>query len=38
MMTRRSWFVYGTLLAIWMILMGWQAAEHLRVRRSARRP
>jgi signal transduction histidine kinase len=36
MMTRRSWLVYGTLLAIWMILIGWQAAEHLRVRRSAR--
>jgi signal transduction histidine kinase len=36
MMTRRSWFVYGTLLAIWMIVLGWQAAEHLRVRRSAR--
>jgi signal transduction histidine kinase len=35
MITRRSWFVYGTLLAIWMILIGWQAAEHFRVRRSA---
>ena len=34
-MTRRSWFVYGTLLAIWMLLIGWQAAEHGRVKRSA---
>jgi signal transduction histidine kinase len=36
MTTRRSSFVYGTLLAIWIILIGWQAAEHVRVRRSAR--
>ncbi len=35
-MTRRSWFVYGTLLAIWLVLIGWQTAEHIRVRRSAR--
>ncbi|MDB6110146.1 MAG: Sensor protein ZraS, partial [Pedosphaera sp.] len=35
MITRRSWFVYGTLLAIWIILIGWQIAEHVRVRRSA---
>jgi signal transduction histidine kinase len=35
MITRRSWFVYGTLLAIWVALIGWQTAEHLRVRRSA---
>ena len=36
MMTRRSWFVYGMLLAIWIILIGWQAAEHARVQRTAR--
>jgi signal transduction histidine kinase len=36
MLTRRSGLVYGTLLAIWIILIGWQVAEHLRVRRSAR--
>jgi signal transduction histidine kinase len=36
MTTRRSWSVYGTLLAIWLILIGWQSAEHVRVRRSAR--
>src|SRR5581483_6571378 len=35
MITRRSWFVYGTLLAIWLLLLGWQAAEHGRVKRSA---
>src|SRR4051794_40164398 len=34
-MTRRSWLVYGTLLAIWAILIGWQVAEHSRVKRSA---
>ena len=36
MISRRSWFVYGALLAIWVILIGWQGAEHLRVRHSAR--
>jgi signal transduction histidine kinase len=36
MITRRSWFVYGTLLAIWVVLLGWQAAEHARVERAAR--
>ncbi len=35
MITRRSWFIYGTLLAIWMILIGWQGAEHGRVKRAA---
>src|SRR5579883_2174339 len=36
MLTRRSWLVYGVLLAIWVVLIGWQAAEHVRVRRFAR--
>lgn len=36
MLTRRSWFVYGTLLAILVALITWQSAEHLRVRRAAR--
>lgn len=36
MLTRRSWLVYGVLLAIWVLLIGWQAAEHLRVRQLAR--
>ncbi len=35
MITRRSWFVYGTLLAIWVVLIGWQGVEHVRVRRAA---
>ena len=36
MLTRRSGVVYGMLLVIWIILIGWQVAEHLRVRRVAR--
>ena len=36
MLTRRSWLVYGALLAIWASLIGWQVAEHVRVRKSAR--
>src|SRR5215469_7590257 len=35
MITRRSWFVYGILLAIWVVLIGWQGVEHMRVRRAA---
>ncbi len=34
MMTRRSWAVYGMLLAIWATLIGWQTAEHLRARKA----
>ena len=34
MMTRRSWAVYGMLVAIWATLMVWQAAEHLRARHA----
>lgn len=36
MLTRRSWLVYGALLAIWVLMIAWQTAEHLRVRRVAR--
>src|ERR1700722_8121922 len=36
MITRRSWFVYGMLLAIWLVLIGWQVAEHVRMRKAAR--
>lgn len=36
MTLRRSSFVFGVLLAIWVVLIGWQGAEHIRVRRSAR--
>jgi signal transduction histidine kinase len=35
MLTRRSWLVYGLFLAIWIALIGWQAAEHLRVKQQA---
>jgi hypothetical protein len=31
MITFRSWAVYGMLAAIWGALLGWQAAEHIRV-------
>src|SRR5277367_1792079 len=34
MITRRSWFTYGTLLAIWLALLGWQVVEHQRVRHA----
>jgi signal transduction histidine kinase len=34
--TRRSWLVYGLLIAIWGAILGWQVAEHTRVRKSAR--
>ena len=36
MITRRSWVVYGALIAIWAMLIGWQVAEHIRVRDAAR--
>jgi signal transduction histidine kinase len=34
MMTRRSWAVYGTLVAVWVMLIGWQTAEHVRARKA----
>ena len=34
--TRRSIWIYGLLLAAWILVLGWQVAEHFRVRRSAR--
>ena len=36
MITRRSSLVYGTLVAIWVLLLAWQTAEHARVKESAR--
>jgi signal transduction histidine kinase len=36
MITRRSWLIYGVMLAIWAVLLGWQAVEHTRVTKSAR--
>jgi signal transduction histidine kinase len=35
-MTRRSWIVYGVLLAAWGLILAWQVAEHKRVRQSER--
>jgi signal transduction histidine kinase len=34
--TRRRFLVYGLLLAAWVLVLGWQVAEHSRVRRAAR--
>ncbi len=34
MITVRSWGIYAMLAAIWGGLLGWQAAEHLRVRKQ----
>src|SRR6185369_5983776 len=36
MTTRRSWLIFGVLLAIWAVLLGWQAIEHTRVEKAAR--
>jgi signal transduction histidine kinase len=33
---RRSTLIYGLLLAAWVVVLGWQTAEHFRVRRAAR--
>jgi signal transduction histidine kinase len=33
---RRSTLIYGLLLAAWVLVLGWQTAEHFRVRRVAR--
>jgi len=35
-MSRRNALIYGLLLAVWALIIGWQAGEHLRVRRIAR--
>jgi signal transduction histidine kinase len=34
MMTRRSWVIYGMLVAIWAMLIVWQIAEHTRSRHA----
>ncbi len=33
---RRSLLVYGLLFAVWSLVLAWQVAEHVRVRKSAR--
>ena len=35
-MNRRSPLIYGLLLAIWVLVLGWQTVEHFRVDRAAR--
>lgn len=35
-MNRRALVVYATLIAAWALILAWQAAEHARVRKSAR--
>jgi len=32
----RRWLIYGSLFVAWTVILGWQAGEHLRVRKSAR--
>ncbi len=35
-LTRRNFLVYGLLLAVWALVVGWQAEEHARVREAAK--
>ena len=35
-LNRRGTLVYGLLLGVWLLVVGWQAAEHFRVREEAR--
>jgi signal transduction histidine kinase len=35
-LTRRSLVVYGLLLAVWVMVLGWQVEEHLRVKEAAK--
>ena len=37
MITRRNWLVYGVLIAVWVMLVAWQIAEHMRVTQNAHR-
>src|SRR6266542_3623105 len=34
--TRRSFFVYGLLIAVWALVVVWQVEEHIRVREAAK--
>ena len=31
-LTKRSWVVYGLLVAVWALVIGWQIEEHVRFR------
>ncbi|HOW78993.1 MAG TPA: hypothetical protein PK406_06035, partial [Verrucomicrobiota bacterium] len=35
-LSRRSLLVYGLLGALWVLVLGWQTQEHVRVREAAR--
>ena len=35
-LTRRSLLVYGLLVAVWVLVLGWQVEEHLRVKEAAK--
>ena len=35
-MTRRSLLVYGLLAAVWVLVLGWQVEEHMRVKDAAK--
>ena len=35
-LARRNALVYGLLLAAWVLILGWQTAEHFRVEKLAR--
>src|SRR6202012_1107285 len=37
MNSRRNWAVYGILVVVWAMLIGWQTAEHLRARKAFHR-
>src|SRR5690348_2329160 len=34
--TRRSTLIYGLLLAVWVLVLGWQVEEHLRIQEAAK--
>jgi len=35
-LTRRNLFVYGLILGVWLLVVGWQVEEHIRVREAAK--
>jgi signal transduction histidine kinase len=35
-LTRRNLLVYGLILGVWLLVVGWQVEEHIRVREAAR--
>lgn len=35
-LSRRSTLIYGLLLAVWVLVLGWQVEEHIRIREAAK--